>query len=227
MKFIVIRPRGQVKLDDNYRELLEFDISKISGYETFIQQQIGRKPVSRKIGDYLFWIADPYIEVVEEDISFTVPENVDLTCNLLINEMEFAFGSVVVTSNHTVDSNEFSGLSEQDVANIMNMFTLTEAILVEDPETEEVVAVDRIFDGLLTYNSINIDTEIDPTISEPIIDDEQLEIEEGYEDGDPAEFDEIEFGDSEFPMPPEYPVEIIEDDSTNLDNESLEIEVED
>lgn len=225
-KYIVIKPRGFAKLDDSFREFEEYEANKIVGVDAFIQQQVGREAVERKVGDYVLWISDPetIVETEEEDI--IIPETPDLTCNMLINEVEFAFGGVVITANHRISDDKFAGLEEQDVANIMNLFTQTDTVLVEDEETGDYVAVDRVFDALLNYSGIIEEIPEDPIIDDIIIIDEELENinEPEYEDPDPKYFDDIDFGDAELPMPDELPPEV-EDDYEDLANENLEVEI--
>ncbi|QSN68448.1 hypothetical protein JTZ62_04650 [Mammaliicoccus sciuri] len=233
-KFIVIKPRGSAKLDDSYREIEEYDANSIPAVEAFIEQHVGKNPVSRKVGDYLLWISNPNIveEVDEEEIE--VPDTIDLTCNLLINEFEFAFGGVVVTANLRVTENQYEGLNEQDVANIMNVFSMSDAILVEDPNTLEVVAVDRVFDALLSPNGISEDEQEEIEFIPPELGDDAPEEVDIFADDDGSEMEEIEFEDvddegvgewididdledyeSEDDIPFEDPDEITEDNSIN------------
>lgn len=227
-KYIVIKPRGFVKLDDSYREIEEYEVNKIVGVEAFIQQQVGKPAVERKVGDYVLWISDPEAVVETEEGDITLPETPDLTCNLLINEVEFAFGGVVVTSNHRITNDKYAGLNEQDVANIMNLFTQTDTVLVEDEETGDYIAVDRVFDALLNYSGTIEEVPDDPAIEDVEIPEEDIEnIEEPeYEDTDPQYFDDIDFGDVELPMPDELPPEV-EEDYDDLSNEYLDVTVED
>lgn len=207
MKYIVIEPRGYAKLDDNTREILEFDKSKIVGVESFVQQQVGKEAVERRVGDYIFWIANPNSLVEIENEKIVVPETPNLMCNMLINEVEFAFGGVVITSNFRVNKDDkYAGLNEQDVANIMNLFTQTDTVLIEDNETFELIAVDRIFDALLSFSETN-----DAIMEEPLIEDIGEEIfdydtfVETYEDSDPDIFDELEFGETILEVPDGVP----------------------
>lgn len=196
-KYLVIKPRGAAKLDDSYREIEEYEANSISAVETFIEQQVGKNPVSRKVGDYLLWISNPnLVEEVDEEL-IEIPDTIDLTCNLLINEFEFAFGGVVVTSNIKITDNKFEGLNEQDVANIMNVFSMSDAILVEDPNTLEVVAVDRIFDALLSPNGMT-EEEIEEIefVPDELGEDAPEDVDE-YRDDDGSEMEEIEFEDVE------------------------------
>src|SRR5690606_19025475 len=121
--YLVIKPRGAAKLDDSYREIEEYDAKSIPAIEAFIEQQVGKNPVSRKVGDYLLWISNPNLIEEIDDETVEIPDTIDLTCNLLINEFEFAFGGVVVTANVSVTDDVYEGLNEQDVANIMNVFS--------------------------------------------------------------------------------------------------------
>lgn len=220
MKYIVIEPRGYAKVDDTTREILEFDVNKIVGVESFIQQQVGKEAVSRKVGDYVLWISNPDTVVeTEDEEDIVVPETPDLMCNMLINEVEFAFGGVVVTANHTVTEDLYAGLEDQDVANIMNLFTNTDTVLVEDVETGDLIAVDRVFDALLSYSSVETEVPEDPIIEEIPTDTEEFDyetFEETYEDSDPEQFDELEFGEKELEVPDDVPPEIVEDISTEI-----------
>jgi len=136
------------------------------------------------------------VEEVDEEL-IEIPDTIDLTCNLLINEFEFAFGGVVVTSNIKITDNKFEGLNEQDVANIMNVFSMSDAILVEDPNTLEVVAVDRIFDALLSPNGMT-EEEIEEIefVPDELGEDAPEDVDE-YRDDDGSEMEEIEFEDVE------------------------------
>lgn len=226
-KYIVIKPRGFVKLDDTYREFEEYEASKIVGKEAFVQQQVGQEAVERKVGDYVFWISDPNMVVESEDESeIVLPAITNLTCNMLINEVEFAFGGVVVTANHRVTNDKYAGLEEQDVANIMNLFTQTDTVLVEDEETGDYIAVDRVFDALLNYSGIETEVPEDPIVEEIVIDDEKLETstEPEYDDSDPQFFDDLEFGDAELPLSDELPP-TVEEEYEDLANENLEVEI--
>lgn len=203
MDYIVIKPRGSIKLGDGQKEIEIHRVKDIPSVESFINQQVGKKAVQRRVGDYLFWIADPNtpdeLENTVEDIEEGVPDTPELTCNLLINETEFAFGNVVVTANIAVEADKFIGLNEQDVANIQNLFTKTGAYIVEDTYTGEDVAVDSVFDALLSPNGMNFEDFEDIEVDVPEIEDE---IPEDYsnseiEDADPDVFDEIEFGEVE------------------------------
>ncbi|WP_323709413.1 hypothetical protein [Mammaliicoccus sciuri] len=220
MKYIVIEPRGYAKVDDTTREILEFDVNKIVGVDSFIQQQVGKEAVSRKVGDYVLWISNPETVVeTEDEEDIVVPETPDLMCNMLINEVEFAFGGVVVTANHTVTEDLYAGLEDQDVANIMNLFTNTDTVLVEDVETGDLIAVDRVFDALLSYSSVETEVPEDPIIEEIPTETEEFDyetFEETYEDSDPELFDELEFGEKELEVPDDVPPEIVEDISTEV-----------
>lgn len=220
MKYIVIEPRGYAKVDDTTREILEFDVNKIVGVDSFIQQQVGKEAVSRKVGDYVLWISNPETVVeTEDEEDIVVPETPDLMCNMLINEVEFAFGGVVVTANHTVTEDLYAGLEDQDVANIMNLFTNTDTVLVEDVETGDLIAVDRVFDALLSYSSVETEVPEDPIIEEIPTETEEFDyetFEETYEDSDPELFDELEFGEKELEVPDDVPPEIVEDISTEI-----------
>lgn len=220
MKYIVIEPRGYAKVDDTTREILEFDVNKIVGVESFIQQQVGKEAVSRKVGDYVLWISNPESVVeTEDEEDIVVPETPDLMCNMLINEVEFAFGGVVVTANHTVTEDLYAGLEGQDVANIMNLFTNTDTVLVEDVETGDLIAVDRVFDALLSYSSVETEVPEDPIIEEIPTETDEFDyetFEETYEDSDPELFDELEFGEKELEVPDDVPPEIVEDISTEI-----------
>lgn len=220
MKYIVIEPRGYAKVDDTTREILEFDVNKIVGVESFIQQQVGKEAVSRKVGDYVLWISNPESVVeTEDEEDIVVPETPDLMCNMLINEVEFAFGGVVVTANHTVTEDLYAGLEDQDVANIMNLFTNTDTVLVEDVETGDLIAVDRVFDALLSYSSVETEVPEDPIIEEIPTETDEFDyetFEETYEDSDPELFDELEFGEKELEVPDDVPPEIVEDISTEI-----------
>ena len=220
MKYIVIEPRGYAKVDDTTREILEFDVNKIVGVESFIQQQVGKEAVSRKVGDYVLWISNPDSVVeTEDEEDIVVPDTPDLMCNMLINEVEFAFGGVVVTANHTVTEDLYAGLTDQDVANIMNLFTNTDTVLVEDVETADLIAVDRVFDALLLYSGVETEVPEDPIIEEIPIETEEFDyeaFEETYEDPEPERFDELEFGETELEVPDEAPPEIVEDIPTEI-----------
>lgn len=194
-KYIVIKPRGSAKLDDSYREIEEYDSNSITAVESFIEQQVGKNPVSRKVGDYLLWISNPSIVEEVDDEIVEIPDTIDLTCNLLINEFEFAFGSVVVTANVRVTENIYEGLNEQDVANVMNVFSMSDAILVEDPNTLEVVAVDRVFDALLSPNGISdeVPEEIEFVPSE--LPEDAIEEVDQFADDDGSAMEQIEFED--------------------------------
>ncbi|RIO07133.1 hypothetical protein BUZ94_13435 [Mammaliicoccus sciuri] len=229
-KYIVIKPRGFAKIDDSYREFEEYEVNKIVGVEAFIQQQVGQPAVERKVGDYILWISNPEAIVETEEGDIAVPETPDLTCNLLINEVEFAFGGVVVTANHRILDDKYEGLNEQDIANIMNLFTQTDTVLVEDEETGKYIAVDRVFDALLNYSGTIEEVPDDPVIEDIEFPEEDIEniSEPEYEDTDPEYFDDIDFGDVELPMPDELPPEVeVEDDFDDLSQENLDIEVED
>lgn len=214
MKYIVIEPRGYAKIDDSTREILEFEADKIVGVESFIQQQVGKEAVPRKVGDYVLWISNPDTVVeTEDEENIVVPETPNLMCNMLINEVEFAFGGVVVTANHKVSDDLLVGLADQDVANIMNLFTNTDTVLVEDNETLDLIAVDRVFDALLTYSNIETEAPTDPIIEEIPADTEEFDyesFEETYEDTEPEYFDELEFGETVLEVPEEVDSEIEE-----------------
>lgn len=214
MKYIVIEPRGYAKIDDSIREILEFDANKIVGVESFIQQQVGKEAVPRKVGDYVLWISNPDSVVeTEDEENIVVPETPNLMCNMLINEVEFAFGGVVVTANHKVSDDLLAGLADQDVANIMNLFSNTDTVLVEDNETLDLIAVDRVFDALLTYSNIENEAPSDPIIEEIPTDMEEFDyetFEETYEDTEPEYFDELEFGETVLEVPEEVDSEIEE-----------------
>lgn len=220
MKYVVIKPRGYADLTDGSREIEEFQADKITAVDAFIKQQVGKEVVARKVGDYIFWIANPneVIDIEDGDIEVPDTEN-NLMCNMLINESEFAFGGVVVTSNYEVTKDEYAGLNEQDIAYIMNAFTLADSVLVEEPETERYIAVDRMFDALLSPNGISYVEYEDPFLEEIEEDIDEIPDDE-YEDSDPDIFDDIEFGDKELPMPDLPDDMLVEEDE--LEDENLE-----
>ena len=224
MKYVVVKPRGYADLTDGSREIQEFEVSKITATESFITQQVGKNAVSRKIGDYIFWIANPN-EVIEiEDGEIEVPDTEEnLFCNMLLNEIEFAFGGVVITSNYEATNDVYAGLNDQDIAYIMNAFTLADAVLVEDPNSGRYIAVDRIFDALLAPNGLSYVEYEDPFIEEiegENDDDLLTDVEDEYEDKDPEIFDDIDYGDSELPMP-ELPDDLLVE-VEDLEEENLE-----
>lgn len=155
MKYLILKPRGAVNLGDSKKPMAEIAASSIQSKNSFIQQQIGRHAIKIHVGDYVFWISDPSVKVKTEDGEVVINDTIDMTCNLLINETLFAFGNVVVTANHRVDNDEFKGLADQDIANIMNSFTLSTAALVYDEKLGKEVAVDRIRDAILAPNGIS------------------------------------------------------------------------
>lgn len=194
-KYLVIKPRGAAKLDDSYREIEEYDAKSIPAIEAFIEQQVGKNPVSRKVGDYLLWISNPNLIEEIDDETVEIPDTIDLTCNLLINEFEFAFGGVVVTANVSVTDDVYEGLNEQDVANIMNVFSMSDAILVEDPNTLEVVAVDRVFDALLSPNGISEEVPEEFEFTPDELEDDPVENTDEFADEDGSAMEELEFED--------------------------------
>lgn len=222
MKYLVIKPRGYADLTDSSREIEEFEVNKITAVDAFIKQQVGKEAVPRQVGDYTFWIGNPneIIEIEGDEIEVPTTEE-NLMCNMLINENEFAFGGVVITSNYKVTEDKYAGLNEQDIAYVMNAFTLADAVLVEDEEAERYIAVDRMFDALLSPNGLSYVEYEDPFV-EDLEDEPEEEYIEEEEDNDPDIFDDIEFGDAEVPMP-ELPDDMLAEDDEELENEKLDV----
>ncbi len=170
MKFLVIKPRGTDKLGDESKRIVEYDASKLPSYEAFVQQQVGKHVVSRIVGDYVFWIADPNRVVVSDIEEFEVPSNDAMTSNLMLNEKDLAKGNVVVTGNARLNTDLYSGLEDQDIAYILNAFTLSGVLLVADANNVQV-AVDQLTDSILSPNGLLLGNTVDIVPDIPIIDD--------------------------------------------------------
>lgn len=158
MKFLIIKPNtDSINRLKNQKLFEEVDVAKINNPKVFIQEKIGTDAVSRLVGDYLVWMSNPNENVID-DTGFNYEGGKDfinskLTANLLVNEHEFAYGNVIITSNYNVTKNEFSGLTTQDVANVMNAFSKTDTALVD--QNNKQVVIDRLNDPFLSPNGIN------------------------------------------------------------------------
>lgn len=168
MKYLVIKPRKEAKLGEFNKEFIEFEANKITDLPPFIEQHVGKKAVMRYVGDYVFWISDPNTIRDSESGQEEILDTITLTPNLMVNESEIAYGSVVVTANKAVGNSETEGLTDVDIGYIMNAFTLSGAVLVDHEELNNPVAVDRVSDNILSPNGISSNTfeEIVPEIIE-------------------------------------------------------------
>lgn len=158
MKFLIIKPNtDSINRLKNQKLFEEVEVAKINNPRVFIQEKVGTDAVSRLVGDYLVWISNPNENVIDDTgLSYEGGKdfiNSKLTANLLVNEYEFAYGNVIVTSNYNVTKNEFSGLNTQDVANVMNAFSHTDTALVE--QNKKQVVVDKLNDPFLSPNGLN------------------------------------------------------------------------
>lgn len=189
MKYLSIKPRTE-KLSNNSKFFSEFEVSKINGVKAFIEQRVGKAPVKRVVGDYIFWISDPKTIVETEEGETEIEDTIDtLMPNLLLNETEIAYGEVIVTANAKVSADEYAGLADIDIGYIMNAFTNSSSVLVEDSLTGAKIAVDKVFESLLSPNGVNnpiqenivpefiiVDDEsgesIDPTLLPEIVEEE-------------------------------------------------------
>lgn len=177
-KFIVAKPRGDVKLGDSFKDIEVFDINKVGDIETFIQDRVGNKPINKLVGDYVVWFNDPSeIYYTELDEAVPIPDEFTNTPNLLINEELIAFGNVVFTSNVITNNGDlYYGLDDIDYANIINSFVDAGQSLVEHEETETTVVVDRIFNGLLNPSNVIHEDLEEPVIEEIEVDDDKESI---------------------------------------------------
>ncbi|MEJ7218433.1 hypothetical protein [Staphylococcus gallinarum] len=178
--FVIIKPRGNVKLNDEFKVLETVEMKNIGDYNVFIQNRVGLKPIYKQVGDYILWYSDPNEFIFTElDESFEVPTEVSKVSqdpNLLVNEDEIAFGDVVITSNViTNNGNLFQGLDDEDYACIINSFVDAGQVLVEHGEDEETFVIDRVFDGLLSPSNKTHEEFIEPIIEDvEIIDDKEM-----------------------------------------------------
>lgn len=125
MKYLIIKPKQS-------NRFIEVSVKSVSNPDTFIQQEIGAPALARQVGDYTVWIADPQEVVLDEEgLAFKGTRLSNVTPNMLINEFEVAYGNVVITSNYKVTSNKYSGLNEQDIANVMNALLNSNSTLVD------------------------------------------------------------------------------------------------
>lgn len=188
MKYLILKPRGN---SSGKKQYVEFEKSKVNNVKTFIQQQIGAEPVERLVGDYLLWISNPEEQITGEfGETFTTSinyDNSDLKANLLVNEFDIAYGNVVVTSNYAVTKDRYGGLTEHDIANIMNAFTKSNTRLIDQGENQYVV--DSITESILNPNGRLIQEEIEvPQIkdlgefSEEVVSEVQTYSDEIYEE---------------------------------------------
>lgn len=175
MKYLSIKPRTE-KLSNNSKHFNEFDVNKINGVEAFIEQRVGKAPVKRVIGDYVFWISDPKTAVDTESGIIEIEDTIEsLIPNLLLNEAEIAYGEVIVTANNKVSSDDYEGLTDVDIGYIMNAFTNSSSVLIEEDISGATIAVDKITESLLSPNGVdnNVQEEVVPDFI--IIDDEEVE----------------------------------------------------
>lgn len=175
MKYLVVKPRKEAKLGEFNKEFIEFDANKIADLPPFIEQHVGKKAVKRYVGDYVFWISDPNTVRNSESGQEEIIDTITLTPNLMVNESEIAYGSVVITANKSVGTSETEGLTDVDIGYIMNAFTMSGAVLVDQEELNDPVAVDRVSDNILSPNGVSSD------IFEDIVP-EIIEMEEVQED---------------------------------------------
>lgn len=173
MKYLIIYPRGTKKIGDSKKVFKEVEAKAIQSKETFVQQNVGKEAIEVTVGDYVFWVSDPTAVAEEESGQVNFIETITLTPNLLIDEMLFAHGNVVVTAHVPTSKTHYDGLNEQDIANIYNAFTKSTAIIVEDVGTGLDVAVDKIDSSLLSFSNVeeNSMEMIEPEILE--LDDEK------------------------------------------------------
>ena len=175
MKYLSIKPRTE-KLSNNSKHFSEFEVSKINGVEAFIEQRVGKAPVKRVIGDYVFWISDPKTAVDTESGIIEIEDTIDsLIPNLLLNEAEIAYGEVIITANSKVSSNDYEGLTDVDIGYIMNAFTNSSSVLIEDDISDLTIAVDKITESLLSPNGVDNNVQEDVIPDFITIDDEEVE----------------------------------------------------
>lgn len=156
MKYLIIKPK-------QLNRFIEVSVKSVSNPDTFIQQEIGAPALARQVGDYTVWIADPQEVVLDEEgLAFKGTRLSNVTPNMLINEFEVAYGNVVVTSNYKVTSNKYSGLNEQDIANVMNALLNSNSTLVDFKGSQ--VTIDCFNDAFLAPNGITIDYYDEPVI---------------------------------------------------------------
>lgn len=153
MKYLVVKPNVDSKVGKLDKVFEEFEVKKVNDIQVFIEQNVGKQPVKRIVGDYVVWISDPYTIRNTEGGKEKVLDNITLTPNLMIHESEIAYGSVVFTANNRVGSNEYEGLTDIDIGYIMNSFTLSGSILVETSENTPV-AIDRLNDNILNPSGV-------------------------------------------------------------------------
>lgn len=175
MKYLSIKPRTE-KLSNNNKQFNEFDVNKINGVEAFIEQRVGKAPVKRVVGDYVFWISDPKTAVDTESGIIEIEDTIEsLIPNLLLNEAEIAYGEVIITANNKVSSDDYEGLTDIDIGYIMNAFTNSSSVLIEEDISGATIAVDKITESLLSPNGVdnNVQEEVVPDFI--TINDEEVE----------------------------------------------------
>ncbi|MCE5557200.1 hypothetical protein JL916_04405 [Staphylococcus pseudintermedius] len=156
MKYLIIKPKQS-------NRFIEVSVKSVSNPDTFIQQEIGAPALARQVGDYTVWIADPQEVVLDEEgLAFKGTRLSNVTPNMLINEFEVAYGNVVITSNYKVTSNKYSGLNEQDIANVMNALLNSNSTLVDFKGSQ--VTIDCLNDAFLAPNGITLDYYDEPVI---------------------------------------------------------------
>lgn len=215
--FIIIKPRGNAKLGDTFKEIEAVEMKNIGDYYVFIQNRVGVKPIYKQVGDYVLWYSDPNKYIFTElDESFEVPTEVTQIPNLLVNEDEIAFGDAIITSN-VITNNEdlFYGLDDEDYARVINSFVDAGQVLVEHGDEEETFVIDRVFDGLLSPSK-----KVHEELVEPVI--EEIEIIDGKE---MLQTDLIEYEDEDYvPDDDLYdkPFGGTDEDFDTIDSETLE-----
>ncbi|MGW7862051.1 hypothetical protein [Staphylococcus xylosus] len=215
--FVIIKPRGNVKLGDTFKELEIVEMKNIGDYNVFIQNRVGVKPIYKQVGDYILWYSDPNEYIFTElNESFEVPTEVTQIPNLLVNEDEIAFGDVVITSNViTNNADLFYGLDDEDYAGIINSFVDAGQVLVEHGDDEETFVIDRVFDGLLSPSK-----KVHEELEEPVI--EEIEI---IDDKEMLQMDLIEYEDEDYVPDDELydkPFGGTDEDFDTIDSETLE-----
>lgn len=158
MKFLVLKPNQDIMQGQLDKQFEEFEVKKLNGIEAFITEYVGADSVKRIVGDYCFWISNPNKTIISEASISEVPNTINhISPNLLINEFEFAYGNVVITSNSKVSpDNDFEGLTDLDIGYILNAFTLCDSLLVADASTGKNIAVEKINDNQLSPNGLDV-----------------------------------------------------------------------
>ncbi|WP_305850021.1 hypothetical protein [Staphylococcus hyicus] len=158
MKFLIIKPNtDSINRLKNPKLFEEVEVTKINNPKVFIQEKIGTDVISRLVGDYLVWMSNPNENIID-DTGFNYEGgknlvNSHLSINMLVNEQDFAYGNVIVTSNYKVTSSMFAGLNNQDIANVMNAFSNTDTAIVD--QNNKQVVIDKLNDPLLSPNGLS------------------------------------------------------------------------